>query len=139
MSSPNPYIEMLKYGSKQETVNAQTLADYLNEIQVYFTDTNRTTINTTTFRNAFVNAYQTGNGSKPDFNSGELYYLKPDALSYLLSYEALEESRAANKQSLEIAVHALKLTEKAVKIATWSFVFAIAAVIIQIVLSLILR
>ncbi len=73
--------------------------------------------------------YTGGDGSRPDFRTGQVYNLKPEAMAFLLSYDALEQSRQASTQSEKLSLRAIKLA----RIAIW--ITGIVA-FVQILLSL---
>lgn len=117
MEHNEAFIEVLRYGSNNHDVDPQTLVDHLNKKELYFSSGNPSTINTAPFQNIFRANYRSGAGSKPVFNSGELYMLTQEAMAFLLNYDAFQLSKTSFSESQQTALRAIKYA----KLSIWMF------------------
>ncbi|MBB5395058.1 hypothetical protein [Mucilaginibacter sp. AK015] len=125
------YIEILRYGSKLETVDPQTLIEYLNEREIYVNPGQPNAIHFAKFRNIFSLAFQDSQGNRPNLNNtGNAYHLKLEALGQLYNYEALEQAKADSQKARDEA-------RQAIKIANRSFYLAMVVGIVQIILAIV--
>lgn len=117
MEPTHLYIEILKYGSKLESVNYQDLIDHLNKKE----NRPKLTAHTTTLINIFDNSYLTLDGKKPEGDRTLFYFLKPELLGYLTNYESLNQSK------------------RAIRIATWSLIVTGFVAVVQICMQIFMR
>jgi hypothetical protein len=107
MSAQNIYIEILKFGRATEELRLSDVAKYLNDNNLQFTPGLATNTNTTLLINIFRNSFQSLDGKPGADSTGEFYYMKPEALAYLLSYEANEEARLLSNKAIKLATQSL--------------------------------
>lgn len=141
------YLEILKYGFEHsEGVSYYALIKYLEERNLTFNNS-KITESHTIILNIFQSSFQNLHGHRVDIEDakrGNSYYLKPEAISYLMNYEmfqlakkdsaeALKNSEEARKESLK----AEQYTVKALRLTKWSLWISSACALISIVLSII--
>lgn len=122
MKTKNIYIEILKFGRDKEGLRLNDVVDYLNNQGLQFTPGISVNTNTFLLLNIFKNSFQSLDGKPGADGTGEFYFLKLEALSYLLSYEANEEAKLNSTN--------------AIKLATWSLWISVAVATISIVISI---
>lgn len=118
----NIYIEILKYGRDNDGLRMEHVVSHLNERGLEFSKGIKVSTNTTLLINIFRNSFQNLDGEPGQNTTGEFFYLKPEALAYLLSYEANEQAKI--------------YSEKAIRIAIWSLWLAIVSSVVSIIVSL---
>ncbi len=107
------YLEILEYGFKRldNGIKFIDLLSHLNNQNITFNKT-KFTENNMSLLNIFINNYQTIEGTKvlqSEINKGH-YFLKPEAISYLISHKALKESTKANYIAFAALIVAIILT-----------------------------
>lgn len=122
MENQNIYIEALRFGRSDKGIRLNDLVEHLNKIGIQLTPGQSLSTKTTILINLFRHSFESLDGKSGQESTGEFYYIKPQALAYLLSYESNEQARIDSK--------------KAIRLATWSFwisaILALASILSSI-------
>lgn len=128
----NAYVEILKFGSKGDAITFESLFQFITKSNLTFNQGHPVTEHNTILKNIFKNSFQDWEGNSPKDDFRGTYFLKPEALAYLLNHEALElakgDSAAARKEALE----SLRQATKATWIAIISLIITAGLAIVQI-------
>lgn len=127
----NPYIEVLKFGNNSQGVRYSEIVAYLQNENISF-HSQPVTFYDSALQRVFMSSFESLKGEPPfSIESSDFYFLKSDAVAYLLSYEALEQAKRDSAEAREEA-------KAAIKIATYSLWVTIGAAIISAILQVIL-
>jgi len=121
MNKPiNIYIEILKFGREKlnDGLQLNSLVEYLNNKDFLFHPPQEVTIHTAALINIFINSFQDREGkSISDIEEvkrrTDTYYLKTEALAYLLSYESLEQAKDDSAEARKEAKQAIYEAKRA--------------------------
>lgn len=130
------YIRILKFASGFDAITFQNLFDYIRKNDIRFHPEYKITESNTMLINIFRQDFARENGDKPVLNFQGQYYLRPEALTYLLNYESLTAAREDAKSARSEALDANKLAKKAVNIAIASILITAVLTLLQIYLQL---
>ncbi len=122
-SETKAYVELLRYGLKNQGILYQDALKYLNDNSISFHDSALSQHDTLLQRH-FRIAFESFSGDPFSINNhSERYYIKFEAMSFLASYESIESAKSDAKQARKVALWSLWLTG----------IVAIASIFIQIV------
>ncbi len=104
------YIELLRYGLKNQGITYQEALEYLKSHKISFTEHELTYFNTLLQRH-FHLAFESFSGTPFSIDShSERYYLKLEAMSFLVSYESIESAKEDAKRAERLAQWSIGLT-----------------------------
>lgn len=131
------YLAVLKYGfeNADKGIRYIDLIEYLNTDGITFSTRQNITEYDTSILNLFISSFQTKDGSKisniEQTRHGEVFYLKPESLSYLLGYESFQLAKEDSASARKEAVQALTAAKKAYWLAIASFIISSILAIIS--------
>lgn len=129
------YITILRFAAQESFVTLESLHGFIYKNSLTFFPGEEVTIHNITLRTFFRTFFEDEEGNSPEGkNPGKLYYLKPEALGYLLSYESLEQARMDSNVARKEALEASRQSTKAIRIAIVSLVLASLLALIQIII-----
>lgn len=129
----NAYIEILNFANKDGDTSFDELYRFITEKKITFGDGIKISERNSMLLNIYRRNFQNSDGDSPtdDVHKGR-FFLKGEALAYLLSYYSLEQAKA---DSATARLEALKASKQ----STWAIIISIASLIVSTLLSIYLR
>lgn len=126
----NAYIEILKFGSRFNSISFSELFKYLTDQNITFGSGEKITERNNLLLNIFRTSFQDADGDAPtkDVYQG-VFFLKAEALAFLMSYESLELAKADSNAARAEAL-------KASKQSTYAIIIAIISLIVSTFISI---
>ncbi|WP_316818671.1 hypothetical protein [Pedobacter nyackensis] len=134
------YIKILKYASTLEGFTYENIFTYVRENDLRFYADHKPTHYDSQLQHLFRQDFLDENGDRPkrDCNGNYVgqFYLKSEAYSYLLNYEALQQARENSEIARRESIEATRLSKKAVDYARYSIYLTGGLALIQIFLQI---
>jgi hypothetical protein len=119
----NAYIEILKFGCRFNAISFSALFEHLTDRNITLGSDEKLTESNYLLLNIFRTSFQDTDGKAPGNNVFQgVFFLKTEALAYLMSYESLELAKADTRAARAEALKASRQSTYAIIIAVISLI-----------------
>jgi hypothetical protein len=126
----NAYIEILKFGKSHYSVSFPDLFKHLTDQNIKFGNGEKITESNYLLLNTFRTSFQDADGNAPGRNVYQgSFFLKTEALAYLMTYESLKLAKA---DSYAARAEALKASRQ----STYAIIIAVISLIVSTYISI---